>query len=67
MYIYKVNGKRIVDLLPLLSLKGFYDEMSFIDACRLSLDIRGALRTYGITPTLNRQNNLQMFVNARQR
>jgi hypothetical protein len=66
-YSYKINGKRIVDLLRCGSVNQFYDGVGFFDSCRLNRDICQALRAQGIKPTLNRKNNLRLFFRALER
>lgn len=60
-YSYKINGKRIVDLLRCGSVNQFYDGVGFFDSCRLNHDICQALRAQGIIPSLNKKINLRLF------
>lgn len=66
-YSYKINDKRFVDLLRCADVKWFYDGIGFVDSCRLSRDIRQALRTNGVKPTLSRKNNLLLFYHIMER
>ena len=64
---YKVNGKRFVNIyrrpITQSAIKEFWEDLSFWDRFCLHSDIKQALRQRGISPALNRNSNLQLFLN----
>lgn len=66
-YSYKINGKRVVDLVRRPSVICFYKNLSFVDGCRLSCDIRQALKANGFVTVLSRKDNLRLFYRVLER
>lgn len=69
-YSCKINGKQFVRL-PILPCSAygfthFYDALKSMDACALDADIRSALKVRGIKPTINKINNLRLFISDMQ-
>jgi len=69
-YACKVNGKHFVRL-PVLpystyAYAHFYDVFKSADVCALDKDICSALKTRGIKPTMNKANNLRLFISDMQ-
>lgn len=65
-YSCKVNGKQFVRL-PILpctekAFSRFYDVFKSADACALDVDICSALKVRGVKPTMNKANNLRLFI-----
>lgn len=65
-YSYKINGKQYIQLnqTPRIhtAIKHFWANMGYIDRIRLHRDIKKVLRQRKITPTLNRNTNLLLFL-----
>ncbi|MBQ2844437.1 MAG: hypothetical protein IJE79_00235 [Alphaproteobacteria bacterium] len=66
-YSYKINGKQYIQLNQTpgthTAIKHFWANMGCIDRICLHHDIKKVLRQRKITPTLNRNTNLLLFLN----
>ena len=66
-YSYKINGTQYIQLnqTPIThdAIKKFWANMGCIDRVYLHRDIKKVLRQRKITPTLNRNTNLLLFLN----
>ena len=69
---YKIKDRRYITLnvspySSVSTIKRFYERFSAIDSFRFNIDLIQALSQQGITPSLNRNTNLRMFLLAKSR
>ena len=69
---YKIKGRRYITLnlspyCHVSTIKHFYKRFSAIDSFRFNIDLIQALSQQGIMPSLNKNTNLRLFLQAKSR
>lgn len=69
---YKIKDRRYITLnlspySSVSSIKHFYNRFSAVDGIRFNIDLIQALSQQGIMPSLNKNTNLRLFLQAKYR